>query len=147
MATAPEQVPREAIGRLLKAWRGEVEAGAIYELIARRETDERRAEILRRMAAAESGHRARIERRLTELCVPIPDPASVRPSLWMRLQARVAPVDRLLAAREAAEDDRRPARSTARRGAGCDAESARCRGIRELPSTPATPYRPRSPRD
>jgi VIT1/CCC1 family predicted Fe2+/Mn2+ transporter/rubrerythrin len=105
MATPPEQVPPEAIDRLLKAWRGEVEAGAIYELIAQREADERRADILRRMAAAESGHRARIERRLNELGVPIPDPASVRPSLWMRLQARIAPVDRLLAAREAAEDD------------------------------------------
>jgi VIT1/CCC1 family predicted Fe2+/Mn2+ transporter/rubrerythrin len=105
VATPPEQVPLEAIDRLLKAWRGEIEAGAIYELIAQREADERRAEILRKMAAAESGHRARIERRLTELGVPIPDPASVRPSLWMRLQARIAPVDRLLAAREAAEDD------------------------------------------
>ena len=94
MATTPEQVPQAAIDRLLKAWRGEVEAGAIYELIAQREADEHRAEILRRMAAAESGHRARIERRLTELGVPIPDPATVRPSLWMRLQARIAPVDR-----------------------------------------------------
>ena len=32
-------------------------------------------------------------------------PASVRLPLWLRLQARIAPVDRLLAAREAAEDD------------------------------------------
>jgi VIT1/CCC1 family predicted Fe2+/Mn2+ transporter/rubrerythrin len=100
-----EAVPQEAIDRLLVAWRGEVEAGAIYELIAQREDDERRAEVLRRMAAAEGGHRARIERRLTELGVAIPDPAGVRPSLWKRLQARIAPVDRLLAAREAAEGD------------------------------------------
>jgi rubrerythrin len=100
-----DAVPQEAIDRLLEAWRGEVEAGAIYELIAERETDERRAKILRRMAAAESGHRARIERRLGELGVPIPDPDSVRVSLWRRLQARIAPLDRLLAAREAAEGD------------------------------------------
>jgi VIT1/CCC1 family predicted Fe2+/Mn2+ transporter len=35
----------------------------------------------------------------------VPDPASVRISTWMRLQAHIAPVHRLLAAREAAEDD------------------------------------------
>jgi VIT1/CCC1 family predicted Fe2+/Mn2+ transporter/rubrerythrin len=89
--------------RLLKAWRGEVEAGAVYELIARRMPD-READILRRMAEAESGHRRRLEARMTELGIPIPDPASVKLPLWLRLQARIAPVDRLLAAREAAED-------------------------------------------
>jgi vacuolar iron transporter family protein len=35
----------------------------------------------------------------------VPDPSSVRLSPWLRLQARIAPIDRLLAAREAAEDD------------------------------------------
>jgi VIT1/CCC1 family predicted Fe2+/Mn2+ transporter/ferritin-like protein len=90
--------------RLLKAWRGEVEAGAVYELIAQRMPD-REAEILRRMAEAESGHRRRLEARMTELGIPIPDPASVKLPLWLRLQARIAPVDRLLAAREAAEDE------------------------------------------
>jgi VIT1/CCC1 family predicted Fe2+/Mn2+ transporter/rubrerythrin len=100
-----ESAPQEAIDRLLRAWRGEIEAGAVYELIARREGEARRAEILRRMAAAEGGHRRRIEQRLTELGVPIPDPATVRLPLWTRLQARVASIDRLLAAREAAEDD------------------------------------------
>ena len=35
----------------------------------------------------------------------MPDAASVRVPLWLRLQARIAPVDRLLAAREAAEDE------------------------------------------
>ncbi|HEY7256175.1 MAG TPA: VIT1/CCC1 transporter family protein [Solirubrobacterales bacterium] len=94
----------EARDRLLEAWRGEVEAGAIYELIARR-TDDRDATILRRMADAEGGHRRRIEQRMEELNIPIPDPASVRLSLWVRLQARIAPVDRLLRAREAAEQE------------------------------------------
>jgi VIT1/CCC1 family predicted Fe2+/Mn2+ transporter len=42
---------------------------------------------------------------MREMGVEIPDPATVKPSLWLRLQARIAPVDRLLAAREAAEDD------------------------------------------
>jgi len=98
-----DQIPREAVDRLLEAWRGEIEAGTVYELIARRERDPKRAEILRRMAEAESGHRRRLEQRMQELGVPVPDPSSVRISPWLRLQARVAPLDRLLAAREAAE--------------------------------------------
>jgi VIT1/CCC1 family predicted Fe2+/Mn2+ transporter len=101
MATEPTS---EVRARLLKAWRGEIVAGAVYELIARR-MDEREAGILRRMAQAESGHRNRLEQRMRELDITVPDPASVRLPLWLRLQARVAPVDRLLAAREAAEDD------------------------------------------
>jgi VIT1/CCC1 family predicted Fe2+/Mn2+ transporter/rubrerythrin len=94
----------EAQTRLLKAWRGEILAGSVYELIARRMPD-REAEILRRMAQAEGGHRDRLEQRMRELGMTIPDPARVRVPLWLRMQARIAPVDRLLAAREAAEDD------------------------------------------
>jgi vacuolar iron transporter family protein len=97
-----DEGPRE---RLLQAWRGEIEAGAVYELIARRENDPERAEILRKMAAAEGGHRRRLEERMRELAIPVPDPSSVRIGWWTRLQARLAPVDRLLAAREAAESD------------------------------------------
>jgi len=95
----------DARGRLLKAWRGEIEAGAVYELIAAREEDPERAALLRRMAAAESGHRARLEERMGELGIPVPDPGSVKLSPWLRLQARFAPIDRLLAAREAAESE------------------------------------------
>jgi vacuolar iron transporter family protein len=98
------QVTEEVRRRLLQAWRGEVEARAVYELIARR-LDDRRADIMRRMADAEAGHRSRLEARMTELGIAIPDPETVQLSPWMRLQARIAPVDRLLAAREAAEDD------------------------------------------
>jgi VIT1/CCC1 family predicted Fe2+/Mn2+ transporter/rubrerythrin len=94
----------EARERLLAAWRGEIEAGAVYELIAQRESDPRRAEILRKMAAAEAGHRGRLEARMRELGIAVPDPGSVRLSLWQRWQARLAPIDRLLAAREAAEE-------------------------------------------
>ena len=97
MATEAEQ-------RLLKAWRGEILAGSVYELIAGRMPD-REGDILRRMAQAESGHRERLEQRMGELGIAVPDPASVRVPLWLRLQARIAPVDRLLAAREAAEDE------------------------------------------
>src|SRR5690242_1265924 len=98
------QAPAEVRERLLKAWRGEILAGAVYGLIAER-MDEREADILRRMAQAESGHRARLEQRMRELDITVPDSGSVRVPVWLRLQARVAPVDRLLAAREAAEDE------------------------------------------
>jgi vacuolar iron transporter family protein len=98
------QAPAEVRERLLKAWRGEILAGAVYDLIAER-MDEREADILRRMAQAESGHRARLEQRMRELDITVPDSGSVRVPVWLRLQARVAPVDRLLAAREAAEDE------------------------------------------
>jgi VIT1/CCC1 family predicted Fe2+/Mn2+ transporter/rubrerythrin len=91
--------------RLLTAWRGEVEAGAVYELIARRERDEQRAAILRRMAEAESGHRLRLEQRMRDLGIEVPSASSVRISRWRRLQARLAPLERLLAVREAAESD------------------------------------------
>jgi vacuolar iron transporter family protein len=94
----------EARERLLQAWRGEILAGAVYELIARRLSD-REAAILRKMAEAEGSHRRRLERRMAELEIAIPDAASVKVPLWLRLQARIAPVERLLAAREAAEDD------------------------------------------
>jgi vacuolar iron transporter family protein len=94
----------EVRDRLLKAWRGEIEARAIYELIARR-LPPREAEIMGRMADAEATHRQRLEGRMRELGIEIPSPDSVRISWWARLQARIAPVDRLLAAREAAEDE------------------------------------------
>ena len=90
--------------RLLKAWRGEIVAGAMYELISAR-LPEREAQIMHRMATAESSHRQRLEARMGQLGIEIPPPASVKLSGWMQLQARFAPVDRLLAAREAAEDE------------------------------------------
>jgi VIT1/CCC1 family predicted Fe2+/Mn2+ transporter/ferritin-like protein len=93
----------EARERLLKAWRGEIQAGGMYELIARR-LPEREAEIMRRMAQAEASHRQRLEARMRELGVEVPSPDTVTISRWARLQARIAPIDRLLAAREAAED-------------------------------------------
>jgi vacuolar iron transporter family protein len=96
--------PPEVRERLLQAWQGEILAGAVYELIAKR-MDDRDAAILRRMAEAEGGHRRRLEQRMAELQLAIPDPDTVKVPWWLRLQARVAPVDRLLAAREAAEDD------------------------------------------
>ncbi len=89
----------------MQAWRGEIQAGQVYELIARRERDDRRAEILRKMAQAEASHRTRLEARMREIGIDVPNADDVGLSTWQRWQARIAPVGRLLAAREAAEDD------------------------------------------
>ncbi len=102
--TAENDVSAAVRERLLKAWRGEIRARATYELIARR-LPEREAQIMMRMAEAEASHRQRLESRMHELGIEVPPAESVRLSWLARAQARVAPVDRLLAAREAAEDD------------------------------------------
>ncbi len=99
-----QEASREAIARLLQSWRGEVEARRTYELLAERERDPHRADILRQMADAEAGHRRRIEARLAELGVSVPNPSTVALSPWQRLQARFAPTDRVLKAQEAAEE-------------------------------------------
>lgn len=100
----------EVAGRLNQAWRGEVEAQLVYEILARREPDHARADVLRRIAAAETGHRSRLEARMRDLGIPVPDPAEVTLSAWKKLSARIAPVERVLARQEAAEaeeiDDR-----------------------------------------
>ncbi|HEX6488773.1 MAG TPA: VIT1/CCC1 transporter family protein [Candidatus Dormibacteraeota bacterium] len=95
----------QVVERLLQAWRGEIEARTIYEILAERERDPARANILRRLAAGEAKHRERLEARLVELGHPAPDPATVRISRFARLQARLAPIERVLMAREAAEQD------------------------------------------
>lgn len=95
--------PDEAVGRLLEAWRGEVEAQAVYTILAQRMRDPRRAQVVREIADGEARHRERIEKRLTELGQPIPDLSAVRISPWLRLQARFAPVMRMLAHMESNE--------------------------------------------
>ncbi len=100
--SAPAAAVRE---RLLRAWRGEIQARYVYAVLAGRERDAERADVLRRIAEAEATHRGRLEARMGELGIPIPDEASVRIPLWLKLQARLAPTMRLLRAREAAEDD------------------------------------------
>jgi len=95
----------EAVRRLQDAWKGEVQARAVYEILAQREKDSRRAAIIREIAAAEGRHRARVEERLLELGQPVGDPASVRISTWLRLQARLAPLERVLAAMELKEEE------------------------------------------
>jgi len=95
--------PDEAVARLLQAWRGEVEAQAIYTILAQRMRDPRRAQVIREIAEGEARHRERIEKRLRELGQPIPDPSAVHIAGWLRLQARFAPVTRMLAHMESNE--------------------------------------------
>jgi vacuolar iron transporter family protein len=102
---AQETSTREAVDRLLQAWRGEVQARALYLLLAQRLSDPRRAEIIRSIADAEASHRQRIETRLRELGRPVPDQASVKLSLLQRLQARLAPLELVMSRMEAAEED------------------------------------------
>ena len=100
-----QTTPREAVDRLLQAWRGEILARETYTVLAARMRDPRRAEIIRAIAAAEGSHRERIERRLRELGERIPDPSTVRLSPVRRLQARLAPVEMVIARMEAAEEE------------------------------------------
>jgi vacuolar iron transporter family protein len=92
-----------AVARLLEAWRGEVEARAVYTILAERMRDPRRAQVIRAIADGEARHRERIEKRLRELGQPIPDASTVRISAWLRLQARFAPVMAMLAHMESNE--------------------------------------------
>ena len=101
----PEQsASNHAVERLLQAWRGEVQARALYTILADRMSDPHRAELIRAIAAAEGSHRQRIEARLRELGQPLPDPSTVKLSLAQRLQARLAPVEMVMARMEAAEE-------------------------------------------
>ncbi len=89
--------------RLIDAWTDEVRATIVYGLIAQRETDPRRAQVLNALADIERSHRGRLEQRMLELGIALPDERTVGLSHWRRLQARLAPVDRLIARQEAME--------------------------------------------
>ena len=93
----------DVAARLVEAWTDEVQATIVYGLIAERESDPRRAAVLRQLAEIEVSHRSRLEARMRELRIEIPDERSVGISTWRRLQARFAPVERLIARQEAME--------------------------------------------
>jgi VIT1/CCC1 family predicted Fe2+/Mn2+ transporter/rubrerythrin len=102
---AQKTAQSEAVERLLQAWRGEVQANQMYTLLAERMGDTRRGDVIRAIAAAETSHRERIEKRLRELGQPIPAPSSVRLSTLQRLQARLSPVEAVIARMESAEEE------------------------------------------
>jgi ferritin-like protein len=68
---------RRVADRLLKAWRGEVLTENVYELVARR-LPARQAELMRRIAQVEDTHRLRLEQRMHELGIHVPDRGSVK---------------------------------------------------------------------
>ena len=76
----------------------------MYLLLAGRMGDTRRGEIIRAIADAEAKHRERIEARLREMGETVPDASIVKLSIVQRLQARLAPVEAVLAQMEAAEE-------------------------------------------
>src|SRR6202162_2638218 len=95
--------PSEAVSGRLDAWRGGVEPRAVYTILTNRMRDPRRAQVIREIADGEARHRERIEKRLRELDQPIPEVSTVHISTWLRLQARFAPVMRMLAHMESSE--------------------------------------------
>src|SRR5256714_14820901 len=105
IAVAPETASKsEAVARLRQAWRGELQARAMYLLLAARMRDGRRGDIIRTIADAEASHRKRIEERLRAMGEPVPDASTVKLSLLQRLQAQLAPVEAVIARMEAAEE-------------------------------------------
>jgi VIT1/CCC1 family predicted Fe2+/Mn2+ transporter/rubrerythrin len=101
---AQETASKEAVDRLRQAWRGEVQARAMYLILAERLGEGRKGEIVRAIADAEGSHRERIEKRLRELGETVPDPSTVKLSALQRLQARLAPVEMVIQRMEAAEE-------------------------------------------
>jgi hypothetical protein len=85
-----------SIGGLVEAWRGEMEAEALYVRLAKRESDPEKAALLEGMASAKVQQRARIERRLRQLGAIPPRAVEFWLPLGLRIQARFGSRDRLL---------------------------------------------------
>ena len=68
-----------------KMWRREVEAAATYQHLANRETDQKRKDILMRLAAQEDKHAARWSERIAASTGRVPDPKEVERGLtWFQ---------------------------------------------------------------
>ncbi len=68
-----------------KLWRREIETAATYRLLAQRESDPRRRDILTQLARAEERHADKWAERIRELGGTVPDPAAVKPKLGLSL--------------------------------------------------------------
>jgi VIT1/CCC1 family predicted Fe2+/Mn2+ transporter/rubrerythrin len=72
------------LSALREMWRREVEAAGTYRLLAERETDTRRRDILTRLAECEDRHAAKWSTRIQALAGQAPDTSTVRSSLrWI----------------------------------------------------------------
>src|SRR3954466_10111894 len=68
-----------------KMWRREVEAAATYKHLANRETDQKRKDILMRLADQEDKHAARWSERIAASTGRVPDPSEVERGLsWFQ---------------------------------------------------------------
>ncbi|MCM3880607.1 MAG: VIT1/CCC1 transporter family protein [Vicinamibacterales bacterium] len=72
------------LSALREMWRREVEAAGTYRLLAERETDKRRRDILTRLAECEDRHAAKWSTRIQAVAGQPPDASTVRSSLrWI----------------------------------------------------------------
>lgn len=76
---------RELLRALEKSWYREMEGAATYRLLAEREKDSRRRDILQKLAEAEVGHAEKWAARIRELGGIVPDPSTVKPTLGLAL--------------------------------------------------------------
>lgn len=84
-----ESTRKALIIALRQNWQREIEGMRTYRDLAEREKDQRRHNVLLKLAEAEERHAQRWERRLTELGVPVPQERrtlSTRLKSWMRRQ-------------------------------------------------------------
>ena len=78
---------RELLRALEKSWYREMEGAVTYRLLAEREKDTRRRDILQKLAAAEMGHAEKWAARIRELGGTVPDASTVKPTLGLTLHA------------------------------------------------------------
>ena len=72
------------LGALREMWRREVEAAGTYRILAERETDQNRRNILLQLAECEDRHAASWSERIQKVTGHAPDPSTVRSSLrWI----------------------------------------------------------------
>jgi VIT1/CCC1 family predicted Fe2+/Mn2+ transporter/bacterioferritin (cytochrome b1) len=93
---------REILRGLEKCWYREMEGAATYRILAQREKDGRRRDILNKLAEAEVGHAEKWAGRIRELGGTVPDPSTVKPGLGLSLQ--VASPEVIFRKLEAVED-------------------------------------------
>lgn len=118
--------PENVIKALQESWKAEVESARAYRELAETEKDDRRKQILLRMAEGEERHAARFEERLTAEGAAPPVLQETLASRWNRLLSRTMGTDAALRRMEAVED-RQASRFAAQRAAalGHDEEAAK----------------------
>jgi VIT1/CCC1 family predicted Fe2+/Mn2+ transporter/rubrerythrin len=76
---------QEAVEVVKRNWRAEVETARVYRELAAREADEKRKDILVRMAEAEERHAQRWEQKLRDMGQPVPQ---LGDNVWSRFKRR-----------------------------------------------------------